>query len=96
MIGKCQGVTARLIALAPQMQSLHCLIQQSVLCSKLSNELKETMAMVMEIINFIRSTSSLQHRLFRQFLEETSADYKDLLLHNDVRWLSEGKALDRF
>jgi hypothetical protein len=96
MLGKHQGVTARLAALAPQMQSLHCLIHQSVLCSKLSNDLKETMTIVMAIINFIRSTSSLQHRLFQQLLEETSADCKDLLLHNDVRWLSKGKALDRF
>ncbi|BFY98365.1 hypothetical protein BsWGS_01405 [Bradybaena similaris] len=54
------------------------------------------MDMCMKIIIFIRSTSSLQHRLFRQLLEETEADYKDLLLHNDVRWLSKGKALDRF
>ncbi|CAG5116250.1 unnamed protein product [Candidula unifasciata] len=96
MLGKHQGVTARLSAVTPQMQSLHCLIHQNVLCSKLSNEMKETMDMVMKIINFIRSSSSLQHRLFRQLLEETEADYKDLLLHNDVRWLSKGKALDRF
>ena len=52
MLGRHQGVTARLSAVAPQMQSLHCLIHQSVLCSKLSNEMKETMDMVMKI-NFI-------------------------------------------
>jgi len=54
------------------------------------------MVTVMQIINFIRSSSALQHRLFRQLLEDTEADYKDLLLHNDVRWLSKGTALDRF
>ena len=96
MLGRCQGVTTRLSALTPQMHSLHCLIHQSVLCSKLSKELKEAIDMVMKIINFIRSTSSLQHRIFHQLLEETSADYKDLLLHNDVRWLSKGTALEGF
>ncbi|QQP37454.1 Uncharacterized protein FKW44_017722, partial [Caligus rogercresseyi] len=48
------------------------------------------------IINFIRSTSSLQHRLFRQLLAEMNAEHYDLLLNNDVRWLSKGNALQRF
>lgn len=51
---------------------------------------------VMAIIKFIRSTSSLQHCLFRQLLSEMSAEHQDLLLHNDVRWLSKGKTLERF
>ena len=38
----------------------------------------------------------LQHRLFRMLLSEMSAEHHDLLLHNDVRWLSKGKALERF
>lgn len=50
----------------------------------------------MATINFIRSTSSLQHRLFRMLLSEMSAEHHDLLLHNDVRWLSKGRALERF
>ncbi|XP_076137839.1 zinc finger BED domain-containing protein 5-like [Alosa pseudoharengus] len=36
-----------------------------------------------------------QHRLFRQLVAESEACYEDLLLHNDVRWLSKGKALER-
>lgn len=43
-------------------------------------------------INFIQSTSSLQHCLFHMLLSEMS-EHHDLLLHNDVRWLSKGKAL---
>jgi len=59
-------------------------------------DLKETMDSVMAIINFIRCTSSLQHHLFRKLLTDMSAEYKDLLIHNDIIWLSKGNALKRF
>ncbi|KAL1276926.1 hypothetical protein QQF64_023599 [Cirrhinus molitorella] len=39
---------------------------------------------------------STQHRLFRKFVLESQASHDDLLLHNDMRWLSKGKALERF
>jgi hypothetical protein len=67
-----------------------------VLCAKLSGDLKEVMDKTMKIINFIRGNSSTQHRLFRKFVQESEASHDDLLLHNDVRWLSKGKALERF
>ena len=96
MTGKISGLVARWSAVAPQISSVHCIVHQTVLCAKLSSELKTTMDNVMATINFIRSTSSLQHRLFRKLLSEMSAEHHDLLLHNDVRWLSKGKALERF
>lgn len=96
MTGKVNGLAARWSAVAPQLISLHCIVHQAVLCAKLSGALKTTMDNVMATINFIRSTSSLQHRLFRMLLSEMSAEHHDLLLHNDVRWLSKGKALERF
>uniref|UniRef100_A0A671WXQ4 DUF4371 domain-containing protein n=1 Tax=Sparus aurata TaxID=8175 RepID=A0A671WXQ4_SPAAU len=96
MIGRLQGLTARLSTIAPHMQFLHCIIHQSVLCAKLSGDLKNTMDTVMNIVNFIRSTSSLQHRLFRMMLADMFAEHTDLLVHNDVRWLSKGNVLDRF
>ena len=96
MTGKVNGLAARWSAVAPRMIPLHCIVHQTVLCAKLSGELKTTMDSVMATINFIRSTSSLQHRLFRMLLSEMSAEHHDLLLHNDVRWRSKGKALERF
>ena len=96
MTGKVNGLASRWSAVAPQMISPYCIVHQTVLCAKLSGELKSTMDSVMATINFIRSTSSLQHRLFRMLLSEISAEHHDLLLHNDVRWLSKGKALERF
>ncbi|XP_059210109.1 SCAN domain-containing protein 3-like [Centropristis striata] len=96
MVGKHRGLVSRLKQLAPQIHGLHCLIHQSVLCARLSGELKDVMDKVMKIINFVRGTSSTQHRLFRQLVAESEdAIHADLLLHNDVRWLSKGKSLDR-
>ena len=76
---------------------LHCLIHKSVLCARLNGELKNVMDKVMKVIHFVRGTSSTQHRLFRRLVAE-SADttHHDLLLHNDVRWLSKRKALGHF
>lgn len=97
MLGKHRGLVSRLKEIAPQVHGLHCLIHQSVLCARLSGDLKMVMDKVMRIINFIRGTSSTQHRLFRQLVAESEdASHDDLLLHNDVRWLSKGRALERF
>lgn len=96
MAGRAKGLSVRLAAVSPQLRLLHCLIHQSLLCAKLSGELKETMDSVMAVINFIRSTSSLQHRLFRQLLTDMSAQYNDLITHNDIRWLSKGNLLKCF
>lgn len=54
------------------------------------------MSTVMKLINFLRASSALQHRLLRSFLTEVDAEFDDLLLHNNVRWLSKGKVLERF
>lgn len=34
--------------------------------------------------------------MLREFLKEVDANADDLLLHNDVRWLSKGRLLERF
>ena len=79
------------------MQFLHCIILQCVLCAKLSGDLKNTMDTFMNIVNFIHhSTSSLQHRLFRMMLANMFAEHTDLLVHNDVSWLSKRNVLDSF
>lgn len=54
------------------------------------------MKTVMSIVNFIRAKSSLQHRLFKALLQENDTQFNNLLLHNNVRWLSKGNVLQRF
>jgi hypothetical protein len=96
MIGRVNGLAKRLTDDIPNLVTFHCIIHQSVLCARLSGELADAMTTIMKLVNFLRSTSSLQHRLFKAFLSEVDAEYDDLLVHNDVRWLSKGKVLQRF
>uniref|UniRef100_A0A8C6S850 DUF4371 domain-containing protein n=1 Tax=Neogobius melanostomus TaxID=47308 RepID=A0A8C6S850_9GOBI len=88
MVGKRRGLVSRLKEVAPNIQALHCLIHQSVLCAKLSGELKTVMDKVMRIIKVIVW-------MLQQVTESEEASHGDLLLHNDVRWLSKGRALER-
>ncbi|KAK0147349.1 SCAN domain-containing protein 3 [Merluccius polli] len=92
MIGREKRAVARIKEDNPELISYHCIIHQSVLCSTLSDEHAE----VMKIINFLRASSSYQHRLLKEFLREVEANADDLLLHNNVRWLSKVRVLERF
>ena len=96
MIGAHKGLVSRLKVHCPQVMSYHCLIHQSVLCSKLGEGYKEAMNIIMKLVNYLRRTSALRHRNLESVLTEVRADYDNLLLHNNVRWLSKGKVLARF
>ncbi len=95
MVGPQKGLVSRLSTVNPALLTFHCIIHKSVLCAKLCGEMKVVMDTVTRLVNFLRESSSLQHRLLRSFLEEISAEHMDLLLHNDVRWLSKGRVLER-
>ena len=53
------------------------------------------MSVVVSVVNFLRARA-LKHGTLRAFLEEVVAEYKDLLYHTVVRWLSRGRVLQRF
>ncbi|XP_049809507.1 general transcription factor II-I repeat domain-containing protein 2-like [Schistocerca nitens] len=53
------------------------------------------MQTVISVINFIRARE-LNHRKFKELLEELRACYSDFLLHIAVKWLSKGKVLEWF
>ncbi len=96
IIGREKGAVARLKEDNPELIAYHCIIHQSVLCASLSDEYAEVMNTMMKMINFLRAFSSYQHRMLREFLREVDANADDLLLHNNVRWLSKGRVLARF
>ncbi|KAK0143836.1 Mannosyl-oligosaccharide 1,2-alpha-mannosidase IA [Merluccius polli] len=96
MVGKEWGAVPRMKEDNTDLIAYHCLIHQTVLCATLSEQFSEVMNTMMKLINFLRASSSLQHRLLKEFLEDVEANANDLLLHNNVRWLSKGNALGRF
>lgn len=96
MTVKEKGAVARLEEGNPELRAYHCIIHQSVLCASLSDEYAEVINTVMKMINFIRASSSYQHRMLREFLREVDANAADLLLHNNVRWLSKGRVFEHF
>ncbi|RLU19850.1 hypothetical protein DMN91_008409 [Ooceraea biroi] len=95
MTGKVNGFVTLTKNRNSKIIALHCIIHQAVLCSKLSDNLKNVMTVVMKIVNYLRSHSALQHRLLRAFLQECESEYIELLVHNDVRCLSKGNVLNR-
>lgn len=96
MSGAVNGLAGRLKRDNDNILFFHCIIHQAVLCCKLPDDINSVMIRIMQLINYLKSHSSLRHRQLKQFLLEVNAEYGDLLTHNDVRWLSKGQALNRF
>ncbi|GLD68253.1 general transcription factor II-I repeat domain-containing protein 2A-like protein [Lates japonicus] len=69
------------------------IIYQQAICAKVTG-FHRVMTLVVKIINGIRSKA--KHRIFKVLLEELSAEYGDLLLHREIRWLGRGRVLQRF
>lgn len=53
------------------------------------------MDVVVKTVNFIRARG-LNHRQFTSFLESLDSEYRELLYHTEIRWLSRGNVLKRF
>ncbi|GFX24002.1 general transcription factor II-I repeat domain-containing protein 2 [Trichonephila clavipes] len=96
MTGKENGFIGlcRKDPLFPKFIAYDCLIHQEMLFAKTTN-LNHIMPIVTKSINSIK-TKATQHRLFKLFLENENTEFKDLLLHTGVRWLTRGKVLERF
>lgn len=95
MRGKTKGLLGLLKKNNINCLAFHCVIhQQALFCKSLS--MSNTMNIAVKIINKIRGGhNSLTHRKFKEFLDNLNADYGDLLLYTEVRWLSRGKSLER-
>ena len=61
----------------------------------MSKPLNQSMQLVIIAINKIKA-HSLNDQLFRKLCEENGDEYKRLLLHTEVRWLSKGNSFQLF
>lgn len=96
MVGCNKGVVGQLRKNNINVPTFHCILHQENLIAK-SIKLEDTMSAVIQTIKTIRrGHKALTHRQFRAFLEEVDAEYSDILLYTEVRWLSKGKCLERF
>ncbi|KAG6445807.1 hypothetical protein O3G_MSEX004113 [Manduca sexta] len=62
---------------AEDLTQFHCIIHQEALCSK-KNEFQNVMKVVVSTVKFIKSRG-LNHRQFKQFLDDIESEYGDLL-----------------
>lgn len=97
MTGVQKGFAALLQkSLDRKLLTFHCILHQEALCAQtFPPECTEVMNVVIQIVNKILA-KGLNHRQFRQLLDEVESTYSDLRLHNKVRWLSRGEVLKRF
>ncbi|KAJ8889583.1 hypothetical protein PR048_009083 [Dryococelus australis] len=91
MTSKNTGLVGLLRKNYVNMPVLHCIFHQAVLCSKLV-KMNDVMKDVTRIVKLIRSDNRAQ----MEFLKELSAEFHDIPLHSEIRWLSAGTTLTAF
>ena len=87
MTGKHTGLITHIRRVCPSISWLHCSIHREALAAK--NMPADLLAVLM-LVNFIEACP-LNSRIFTLLCNE----HKSLLLHTEVRWLSQGKVLTR-
>jgi len=73
----------------------HCFLYREVLVGKtLDSDLKLVLKKVIEMVNYIK-IRPLKSRLLVKLCKEIEANYENILIHTEARWVSRGKALSR-
>ena len=99
MRGQRSGLVARIRErmreenVTGELTAYHCIIHQESLCGK-ALKMEHVMSTISRAVNFIRGRG-LNHHQFKAFLGELDTEYGDLPYHTEVRWLSQGKVMQR-
>ncbi|KAK6490688.1 general mRNAion factor II-I repeat domain-containing protein 2-like, partial [Huso huso] len=72
----------------------HCIIHQEAIAAHVLG-MGHVMDIVIKTVNLIKSRG-LNHRQFKAFLEQSEAEFGDVIYFTAVRWLSRGATLKRF
>jgi zinc finger BED domain-containing protein 5/7/8/9 len=95
MIGSESGFVNLLKRDRPNLTSVHCIVHREALAAQtIPEELNGTMNVAIDAVNFIKARA-LNRRLFRELCDEQGEDYRELVMHTAVRWLSKGNMLHR-
>ena len=79
----------------PNIIQTYCMIDREVLVAKrLAQSLSEVLSSCVKIVNSIKA-SLLQSRMFSKLCDELGSEHSSLLLHTEIRWLSQGKIVER-
>ena len=96
MVSRHRGFISFLKKAVPGVLTVHCVIHRQHLVAKnLSGQLHKSMNTTITAVNKIKA-HSLNSRLFRQLCIDNDEEFERLLLHTEVKWLSEGNCLIRF
>ena len=95
MIGSIKGFVSLGKKVNSEIIATHCFLYHEVLIGKTLNpDLTRVLKEVIEMVNYIKARP-LKSRLFAKLCKEMEANYENLLLHTEARWLSRGKASSR-
>lgn len=95
MMGKRNGLLAKIKQVNPNVLGNHCCLhRQSLSSTNMPEELSSVFATVVRAVNFVKS-SATNSRLFHKLCGEEESVHGKLLFFDSVRWLSRGACVQR-
>ena len=95
MIWSIKGFVSLVKKVNSEIITTHYFLHREVLIGKtLNSDVTQVLKEFIEMVNYIKARP-LKSRLFTKLCKEMEANYENLLLHTEAKWLSRGKALSR-
>ncbi len=95
MTGRLKGFVTRVKVKNPLIISTHCFLHREALMIKtMKEDLLVTLNDAVHVLNYIKGRP-LKSRIFAAICESMDSEFKCLLYHTEIRWLSRGKVLVR-
>ncbi|MBN3288563.1 SCND3 protein, partial [Polyodon spathula] len=87
--------TLKITDVAPFAKATHCMLhRENLVMRKMADDLKHVLEETIKVVNFIKAHPFNAHN-FSVMCLEMGELHHNLLLHIEVRWLSNGKVLNR-
>ncbi|XP_076064999.1 protein FAM200A-like [Oratosquilla oratoria] len=103
MVGAITGVVKKIQAFSPNCVAIHCVTHREVLVANRLNETRNAKEKsdfelllndVVKMVNHVCAHAK-KDRMFSELCKDMETNFTKLLLHNEVRWLSRSKVLNR-